>query len=597
MPWSAALPERMRAILGRDPLPLLAGLWFPLRGDAEPALRTAFMDAATALYRDAFCMQLGDWARAHGVEYIGHVIEDNNCHARLGHGAGHYFRALEGQDMAGIDVVLHQILPGMAHHVSSTIASSGAADTAFFHYVLARLAASLSHLAPRMRGRAMCEIFGAYGWAESVPLMRRLLDHMLVRGINRFVPHAFSPDYPDPDCPPHFGAGGGDPTFPAFARLLRYANQVVHLFGDAREVVSAALLYHAEAEWSGRPCMLVQTPAVRLADAQLAYDIVPADVLLADAAAEPDGALRAGPMRYPVLLVPAAAWLPAPLLARLRALAEAGARIAFVDARPAGFDACEVVPLDGVAAFVRTHGGADLALADPFPLLRLCHYRREGLELVMAVNESDEEDFEGTLRLPFAGEGLLLRLLEERTDRVRAPGGALPLRLARGESAILLAGPGAPPALAEPAPALRPGATLEAGWTLTLRAAFGRPCDAAPRALERLFDVTGPEGDDGFSGVMRYATAFEDDGRSAALDLGLVGDCSHVRLNGRDLGWRVAPPYRYDLRGAVRPGRNELVVEVANALVRQQPDVFSTYLPIPPSGLLGPVRTFRGFSA
>ena len=39
----------------------------------------------------------------------------------------------------------------------------------------------------------MCEIFGAYGWMEGTKLMKWLVDHMLVRGINWLVPHAFSP--------------------------------------------------------------------------------------------------------------------------------------------------------------------------------------------------------------------------------------------------------------------------------------------------------------------------------------------------------------------------------------------------------------------
>ena len=34
-------------------------------------------------------------------------------HAHMGIGAGHYFHALWGQDMAGIDVVLQQIRPGL----------------------------------------------------------------------------------------------------------------------------------------------------------------------------------------------------------------------------------------------------------------------------------------------------------------------------------------------------------------------------------------------------------------------------------------------------------------------------------------------------
>ena len=51
----------------------------------------------------------------------------------------------------------------------------------------------------------MCEIFGNYGWKTGVTDMKYLADHFLVRGVNNFVPHAFSPKaYPDPHRPPHF---------------------------------------------------------------------------------------------------------------------------------------------------------------------------------------------------------------------------------------------------------------------------------------------------------------------------------------------------------------------------------------------------------
>jgi len=59
------------------------------------------MDVISRLYAQNFTDQIGAWCRAHQVEYIGHVLEDNGNHARLGAGAGHFFRALGGQDMSG----------------------------------------------------------------------------------------------------------------------------------------------------------------------------------------------------------------------------------------------------------------------------------------------------------------------------------------------------------------------------------------------------------------------------------------------------------------------------------------------------------------
>ena len=117
--------------------------------------------------------------------------------------AGHYFRSQYGADYAGVDVVLHQIKPfcGEEKHIAPI--ADGYADPLFFDNTLAKLASSCSHIDKSKRG-ALCEIFGAYGWAEGSEEMLWLANHMLVRGINLFIPHAFSSVYPNDDCPPYF---------------------------------------------------------------------------------------------------------------------------------------------------------------------------------------------------------------------------------------------------------------------------------------------------------------------------------------------------------------------------------------------------------
>lgn len=90
------------------------------------------------------------------------------------------------------------------------------------------------------------------------------------------------------------------------------------------------------------------------------------------------------------------------------------------------------------------------------------------------------------------------------------------------------------------------------------------------------------------------------------LDLGKVRDLAAVRLNGKDLGTLWLAPWRMDITDAVRPGRNELEIEVANTwnnrLIGDRslpPDQRRTFItkdslpknaPLLPAGLLGPVR-------
>ena len=216
LPWSAELERRLRERWGERFLSNLTWLW--TRDAAGARARHDYMDVATALYRECFDENLGNWCRAHGVEHIGHVIEDKDSHARLGVGAGHYFRAVAGQDMAGVDIVINQLVPGIDRGLYSY--GRGQWDMEFFTYALAKLGSSAAHLDPKKGGRCMAEVFGAFGWHEGLREMTWIANHMLVRGVNYFVPHAFSmAPFPDPDCPPHFYAHGEDPPVPPLWHL------------------------------------------------------------------------------------------------------------------------------------------------------------------------------------------------------------------------------------------------------------------------------------------------------------------------------------------------------------------------------------------
>ena len=213
LPWSDELQQMLEEKYGTKYVNYLPYL-FEETEEKEKQLQIRFdyMDFVSKLYQKNFSEQLGNWCKAHGVEYIGHVVEDNGTHSRLGMGAAHYFRAMAGQDMAGIDVIGGQIIYGAPTQTRKQMTDI---DGEFFHYALGKLGASCGQLDPKKKGRTMCELFGAYGWKFGVRDMKYLLDHLLVKGINYLVPHAFSmAEYPDIDCPPHFYARGNNPQFP-----------------------------------------------------------------------------------------------------------------------------------------------------------------------------------------------------------------------------------------------------------------------------------------------------------------------------------------------------------------------------------------------
>ncbi|WP_338119240.1 glycosyl hydrolase [Paenibacillus polysaccharolyticus] len=249
LPWCSEMFSMLERELGPDYKHYLPLLWYK-GGENTSRTRYSYMNLVSKLYAENFTRQIGDWCRERGVEYIGHVLEDSNVHARLGSGSGHFFRALGGQDMSGLDVVLWQLRPGIDE--IPTRGAAGEGDTEFFNYGMAKMAVSLSHLDPKKKGRTLAEVFGANGWAEGLKLMKWITDHMLVRGVNYFEPHAFSSKhFPDHDCPPHLYAKGKNPQYRYYHILNQYTNRLSHLLCGGTHVASAAVLYHVEAEWSG----------------------------------------------------------------------------------------------------------------------------------------------------------------------------------------------------------------------------------------------------------------------------------------------------------------------------------------------------------
>lgn len=154
LPWRKGLEKE----LPFEPkyLPLL---WVDAKG-TEAQIRYQYMDLITKLYRDNFTKVLSDWCHAHGVLYLGHTIEDNGAHARLGYGTGHYFRGQETMDYAGIDVIGGQVVPGMNYHHDAF--NTGGSNGEFYHYALAKLASSAAHLDPLKKGNSVCEIGRAH---------------------------------------------------------------------------------------------------------------------------------------------------------------------------------------------------------------------------------------------------------------------------------------------------------------------------------------------------------------------------------------------------------------------------------------------------
>lgn len=577
LPWSDQVWRLFQQRMGGPTA--IVGLYNDLNG-AQAKARVTYMDIITRMYEENFSRQLGDWCEEHGVEYIGHVLEDVGLHSRLGPGTGHYFRAMAGQHMGGIDVVLNQLIPDRDY-----------GKNGFYHYSIQQLAASAAHQNPRMKGRAMCEIFGAFGWSEGLSMMKWMADHMLVGGINWFVPHAFTEKaFPDPDCPPHFYAHGMNPQYRYMHLVFDYMNRVCHLLNGGRAAVDNAVLFPAEGEWAGgyrdygvigKLCLTHQIP----------YELVCVDAL--ETASVSQGRLQVGETSYRTLLVDHIDLLPDHALAQLERLYRQGACVRFVGHAPKGLDGASapsvpVIQDEELLPLLRE--GAACAAREYQPWLRCYKYLQEDMTVYLLVNSSMNHRLD-TAVLVEEAPAYVWYHAEDNTLEAAQPDqrGWLPLSLDRGESVILLAGrqealPG------EGDLPFRPELSgerreLSGAWSISL-ADYREQERFQPLCVtDQLEDISSKK--PGFSGIIRYETAFE--GPARIIDLGRAFEGVEVLVNGRSAGVRVGYPYRYDVSALAGEGENQLTVLAATSLGDALGDDLSKQRPFSPEGILGPV--------
>jgi hypothetical protein len=608
--WCEELGNILRQKWGDSMAVRLTALWDDIGAETQSA-RFEYMDTVTDLYGKYFSGQIGHWCRSHGVEYIGHVIEDNGCHSRLGLGTGHFFKALQGQDMSGIDVVLQQIRPGLDDCLFYHTHGKGQYDGTFFHYGLAKLGSSLAHLDVSKKGRTMCEIFGAYGWAEGLKLMKWLADHMLVNGVNYFVPHAFSmKEFPDRDCPPHFYARGNNPQFPYFSYLMTYMNRVSHLINNGVHVPCAGVFYPACAEWMGN-CDGFEVVGRDLLQHQVDYEVLPGEALLRGSLGS--GTFTVGTETYHTLIFPYCEYLPDYILQWCDRALEAGVRILFHKALPKYMQNHQIYQnhrlllVSDLSAWLEKEHIGEISLTEKAPGLRYYHYRHDNGDLFLLFNESTNENVETTLFLPDAADINTFRYdaWENKLYRATQKEGALPLTLIPGEATIFFVGEIGDEIEILPevgawkdTEVLTGIKTALAPWKISMKAYN----EAAPRETELhdLVNLSDEEHYPCFSGEVVYETSFDSnclpkECRLFRLDFGKVYETMDVLLNGKRLGVRIAAPYTVEFTSDdVLPGTNALQIRVCNTLVHAVRDVMSATMPLEPTGLLGPVRLLAG---
>ena len=615
LPWSDELQQMMEEKYGSEYVNYLPYLFEETEEkDKQMQIRFDYMDFVSRLYQKNFSEQLGDWCRVHGVEYIGHVVEDNGAHSRLGMGAAHYFRAMAGQDMAGIDVIGGQVVYGAPTQTRKQMTEI---DGEFFHYALGKMGASCGQLDPKKKGRTMCELFGAYGWKFGVRDMKYLLDHLLVKGINYLVPHAFSmAEYPDIDCPPHFYARGNNPQFPYFAELMKYGNRMCRLLSNGLHVASVAVLYDGEADWAGEH-MPMQKVCRELLEHQLDFNIVSRDMLthLEDYNGKVENnVLHMNGMTFEALIVPYTEQIPADFVEFVKEHAEFP--VIFIDKlperttngeNPEALAGCEVLELAELSAELKEKKMFDILVDTEFKDLSFYHYVKEGQNLFVFLNESAEDKFAGHVTIPTEQDVMYYDVWKQEYKGAVSDPAILKdekavyvsMELEPGECVVLVeTANGVPESVHKSFAQQRTDCDKQAkftSWKVSKVRAIEYPNFGETEERETLEPVSFK--DPTFSGVIRYESETELDSvpTEAYLYAEHVYEVMKVIVNGKEVGKCIRPPYQMEIQEYLQEGKNSIVIEVATTPAREQlkgmrPPFDFNHETLEPTGIFGDVK-------
>jgi hypothetical protein len=570
IPWTPDLLAEFKAQKGYDLTPYLPS-WFdhkPIEG-ADRA-RADYYDVWSGIFRSSFFGEQANWAKAHNVEYLVHLNHEETMLA-LERSEGDYFRDERYVEVPGIDN-LNQLIPSAVHRPDGTWDINNN---------FPKLASSAAHLFGRPQDWA--EEGGGTGIDGKYQM-----DFQLVRGVNLLqvrVPGVrVDADVPLKAPPP--------PVPPEDAMIAWYANRAGYLMAIGRPAAKVALYHPGESVWlGGQDAVDADRSTTKLGwelfEHQVDWDYFDEQSLDSVATLENGGFKNLSGQVYKAIVLPSMTVITRTGLERLKQFAQQGGKVIFLGKTPTlildrTFLNAKDVPDLSFATLIEPSGEItprviaalpkpDVKLDRPFRRLTYTHRTWSDGDLYFFFNESTKTE---SRVVTIAGHGTA-QDWDLGTGEIHPMAGAtadgndavrIPMTLAPYEAKVVVVGP-LPKGVAAPEPSFAAGTTLAeltGDWNLTLN---GKPMTTELKPWEEL-------GTRSFIGPATYRKQFTvtkaPRGKQVYLEIGSVNDYARVTLNGKELGARSWQPYRWDATKALKPGSNNLVIEVyTTAAVRR----------------------------
>jgi hypothetical protein len=339
--------------------------------------------------------------------------------------------------------------------------------------------------------------------------------------------------------------------------LAWYTNRAGYLMSIGRPAAQVGLYHPANSMWMGDEAADRSTTKLgwQLFEHQIDWDYFDEQSLSSVAAIENGGFKNLSGQVYKAIVFPSMTVITKTGLERLRAFAKAGGKVIFVGKTPSlvvdqSFLTAKDTPDLSFATLIEPSGDItakvldtlpkpDVKLDAAFPRLTYTHRAWRDADMYYFFNESNKTE---SRTATIAGHGQA-QSWDLTSGEIHALQGSaaegdtvrIPLTLGPYEAKVIVVGP-LPPGVAAPEPSF-----TSAGTTLADLGEF------AP----------------GSSTYTKQFTASAPAGKRVFLEIPDVHDYAHVTLNGKDLGSHAWQPYRWDVTSALKPGANDLQIQVS----------------------------------
>ncbi|MFA5206487.1 MAG: glycosyl hydrolase [Lentisphaeria bacterium] len=342
MPWTAKLPAVFKKRYGYDLLPHLVELFFDVDGAPVSRARYHYHDCVTFLFVDAFTRQIGEWCGKNGLQFTGHMLEEDTLASQV-NVVGDCMRHYEFMQAPGMDLLTeHWRVFNTAKQVSSVAHQFG-------------------------RARRLTETYGCTGWDFSFAGHKALGDWQVALGINLRCQHLAwytmlgeaKRDYPA-------GIFYQSPWWEAYPKVEDYFARILSVMTRGTEVRDLLVLHPVESMWllckrGWRQAQAVEDgneQFIRLTDSLLAghvdYDFGNEEILSRHGTVAGQGktaALKVAKAAYKAVLVPPMTTMRRSTLELLQKFQRAGGTVIFAGRPPTHVEA---EPTDAVARFAKS---------------------------------------------------------------------------------------------------------------------------------------------------------------------------------------------------------------------------------------------------